>query len=308
MLPQTPLRKASAMSEPMPAPEDRASNPDSSALGRKALGRKIDVYAEVSQIPDKSYFKRAMDVLVPLLPVGITAATFLISYHFQVVQQTSQAASAEDTEWRKALEPIGKKDSGAAALGAFEMESFFTKNGHHFAQARAIDASLLPRIDDKFTFDVLFFDLIPETTQDSLNQIVTIDSLITTQLRELYSAAIGNHQNEHLPKDMSFRNFIEHPAAFFDESTQSTDLNDVLTKTWELDSVTDGLRALWLGDYADHHLTPDKQSLGDTVFLNGDFTGVDFRHTASMGDVQFYGDCKVDSSKLPVNVKPDCGK
>jgi hypothetical protein len=261
--------------------------------------------------------KKTTDAMVTLLPVILTAATFLLSFSFQIHQQAqqnkfqreqveAQDSAAVDSEFRKALEQVIAKDGSSAAVGAYEMESFL--DSKHGSQARAIAASLLPKIDDKFAFDVLFFDLLAGVTQQNQNQIVTINGLLTSQLKDLYWKALHKPRRTQLPKDSSFRAFVQRPELFFPDTSDSDQLNQALTKAWELESVSNGLSDIWTGQLGNPHPTPAGQELDDLVFIGNNFQGVDFQQAASMSDVDFYGDCNVQGAKFPAQVKPECTK
>jgi hypothetical protein len=253
--------------------------------------------------PKKGIFKQMFDVLIPLLPFLVTGATFVLTYISQERQQKQQIEAAMDTEWRKALEHIEGESSSSIAAGAYQMESFFgTKRD---VQARAIAASLLPRVSNPINFDSLFFDLLPGTTQANLHYIVTIDSVLSDRLKELYSRAISSPKKM-LPGDQSLGHFIQEPEAFFDEFKDVDQLAATKSTAWALDSVSSGLNDLWTGSSGLPHLTPEKQILDDCIFLNSSFPGVDFRTSWSMKNVEFLGDCTVDRSLLQNNVKVNC--
>src|ERR1700749_4674513 len=72
---------------------------------------------------------------VTLLPLTLTAVTFLATFLFQIhqsnqqesfqqLQQQTQQDATLDTEWRKALEHLTAQDGPTASVGAYEMVSF----------------------------------------------------------------------------------------------------------------------------------------------------------------------------------------
>ena len=78
---------------------------------------------------------RRRKVLVELLPVIITGATFILSFTAQLWQRHSERKATIDSEWRKALQQVSSKDSETAIQGAYQMESF-VNDDRYGGQAR----------------------------------------------------------------------------------------------------------------------------------------------------------------------------
>jgi hypothetical protein len=191
-------------------------------------------------------------------------------------------------------------------VGAFQMESFLDDKGHR-DQAREIAATLLPKIEDKFTFDVLFFDLSSGITNDNQNQIVTLDGILVGKLRDDYDKAMSHKGSKPLPPDTSFANFIQHPDLFLDDESQSYLLADALNTAWELDSTSSGLSSAWKQG-AGINVSPKDQDLSGIVLLNNDFSGIDFQEASSMRDAMIIGDCMINGTKIPEGVFKRCAK
>lgn len=240
-----------------------------------------------------------------LLPILLTAATFLISFLFQVYQQHSQLVSAEDSEWRKALEHVAAKDSATAALGAYEMQSFL--DTRHGAKARSIAITLLPQVDNHAIFDLILYDVLPGVNQSNQQQIVAVDRLIAGQLHDSYRDLLRDTaRTKPLPTDTSFAHFLTDPAAFYEDESESEQLGRTLERTWELDSVSNALSSMWSQKKLWSRLTPHGEDLDDIVLLNNDFRSVDFKASRSMNGATFYGSCLVEKSKLLPGASVEC--
>jgi hypothetical protein len=240
-----------------------------------------------------------------LLPFLITAITFLLSFAQQFSQHAVEAKATRDSEWRKALQQVSSKESEIAIQGAYEMESFLDDE-QHGQQAMEIAAASLPNVTDKRSFDLIFFNLIKKADQKNQSEFIAVDVAITEQLRDDYFKAIESFRKaKRAPSDTSFDNFVMHPDQFYRGDSESEKLADVLTKTWELESVSHGLADLW-SSQALPKISPDGHRLNEIVLLNNDYSAVDFSHTKGMTNALFVGDCKVDQTALPAGVTVDC--
>lgn len=248
---------------------------------------------------------KSLPGFVTLLPFMLTGATFILTFCFQIYQERIRTDAQSETEWRKALEEVGATDPSGSTKAAFEIESYLDSPDHG-GQARAIAASLLPNVNNKFEFDELFTQLLKGTTQQNQNQLINIDALISAQLRDDYVSALRNPPQGGLPTDHKFGTFLEHPDRFYDGTNGSAQIDDVLTKAWELDSVTEGLKEIWTNGTKSGKVTPAKEDLDDCVFFNYDFSAIDFRAAESMANVQFDGTCAVVSGNLPKDVINGC--
>lgn len=250
--------------------------------------------------------------IVTLLPFLLTALTFLATFTFQVyqnrqqnrfqqLQQQAQQDATIDSEWRKALEQLQAKDGSSAAVGAYEMVSF-SETQRYRDQALAIVPTLLSKIDNPLTFDVILFDINPHINQENQNQLIALDTMLTRDLTELYGK-IANSKS--FRKDRSFATFLQEPEQFIDDNHQSELLKQALTQIWELDSVSSALSHNWRGDgLGAKHPTPRDQDLsGGVVFLNNDWRGIDFRE-ANLEGAAFFGKCKIDKTTVfPLSVR-----
>jgi hypothetical protein len=252
---------------------------------------------------------------VTFIPFVLTAATFLATFVFQIYQnrqqnsfQESQQRAQEDatanSEWRKALEDLTAKDGPSASVGAYEMVSFLgaAKYGD---QALAIVPSLLTKIDNPLTFDVILFDINPHINQDNQSQLITIDTILARDLSDLYRTVTHTDTSA---KNRSFGAFLQAPDQFIDGSVHADLLNQAWTQTWELDSVSSALSNDWKGvNWPAGHPTPQDQDLsGGVVFLNNDWSGIDFSG-AELEGIAFFGKCKIDQkTKLPRSATVNC--
>lgn len=262
----------------------------------------------MSKVPSDLQAGAARATLISLLPLILTAATFFASFAFQIVQQQIQRSSAEDAEWRKALEDVSADSSSQATRAAYEMESFINSRKYG-AQARQITASLLPKIDDKFSFDLILFDLLPGTTQRTQYQIISIDVLISQQLRDAYSIAKSNFNGATMSSEkMTFQSFLDSPDRFYDPKNQAKDLDYTSAKIWELESTTNALSSLWIGSGKGSTITPQGQVLNKMVLFGNDFTGVDFRTAAAMKNVNFCGKYTVTNALFAQGVAIVCSE
>jgi hypothetical protein len=260
------------------------------------------------------------DEYLKILPFIITCATFLLTFGFQLWQWEADKANKDrqwtadqdakktdqdaqrDSEWRKALAHVSAKDSPGAIAAAYEMESFLN-DPKYGGQARGITASLLPRVEDYFAFDEIFFTLLKKINQDNQNEIVSIDSMIAKDLRSLYEERFGqNRIGEH--SQVSFGQFLDSPEQYFDASKESDKRRLAFSKAWELESVSHGLSELWRGQYSSK-VTPTGQLLVDLTFYKNDFGGINFKGAYLRG-VKFVGDCNVDKFNLPDGARDEC--
>jgi hypothetical protein len=232
------------------------------------------------------------------------AATTLQS-KFQQLQQQAQQDAAADSEWRKALEHLTANDSPTASVGAYEMVSFLgaAKYGD---QALAIVPSLLTKIDNPLTFDVILFDVNPHITQDNQSELIAIDTILVRDLSDLYRKVAPGRTSA---KDQSFAAFLGAPDQFIVDPKESDLLNQAWTQTSELDSVSSALSNDWKGvNWGKAHPTPQGLDLsGGVVLLNNDWRGIDFSQAASLDGAAIYGKCKIDhTTKLSSSITVKC--
>jgi hypothetical protein len=291
---------------------DLSANPDNSSFdsfdvsateGENVTKRDAEINTQASQAKSTiESFKSQLTV-----PLALTAATFLMTFLFQIYQQRTQAEFTEGTEWRKALEHVASKDPATAAIGAYEMESFLETK--HRSHARDIAMTLLPKLDDHLVFDLILFGALPNIDKSSQSQVVEVDRLLVEQLHDLHKEAVKEDDGKKtLPKDISFSHFLEDPEAFFSKETEGESLRLTLEKTWELDSVTHALSKLWHRNGLWPTATPSGLDLSEIVLFNNDFTGVDFKKARITTGAAFYGGCQVSKDRLPSDVEDGCHK
>jgi hypothetical protein len=251
--------------------------------------------------------------VVTFLPFVLTAVTFLATFVFQIYQnrqqnnfqesqQQAQQQTIADSEWRTALEQSTAKDGPSASVGAYEMISFLG-SGKYGDQAVAIIPSLLTKVDNPLSFDVILFDVNPHITQDNQSQLIAIDTILVRDLSDLYSKFAHGKASA---KDRSFAAFLQAPNQFIDDPKQADLLNQAWTQTWELDSVSSALSNDWRGvNWVTPHPTPQNQDLsGGVVLLNNDWRGIDFSEAAGLA---ILGKCKTDeTTKLSSSTTVKC--
>ena len=241
--------------------------------------------------------------LTPLLSVLITGAALASTSAIQLWQNHTASTQKVDSDWRTSLEKVSL-DEKEAAIGAFEMQSFFGSDKYG-AQARSIASALLPNIVDEREFDAAFFVMLPWTDNKNQNDLVNVARSITNNLADLQEASRHLDPAHPQPADASFENFIQNPDQFFDPATHSDFIKRAQTEAWKLESVSNGLSSLWTSSRLSSHIQPRGQDLSGIVFLGNNFKGVDFR-AASLDHSEFVGSCTVDPSLVPRDVPVKC--
>ena len=253
--------------------------------------------------------------LITFLPLALTAVTFLATFLFQIhqneqqefqqrQQQTQQDATL-DSEWRKALEHLTAQDGPNASVGTFPMVSFL-QAGKYSDQALAIVPSLLTKIDNPLTFDIILFDINSHINQDSQSQLVAIDTILVKDLGDLSKRV--PHCNPSI-KEGSFAAFLQTPEDFIKNPKQTKLLDQAWTQIWELDSVSSALSNNWRGvRRGKPYPTPQGQDLSrSVVLLNNDWRGIDFSQAADLDGVAIFGKCKIDqTTKLSPSMTVSC--
>ena len=241
-----------------------------------------------------------------LLPFLITAGTFVLSFAQQYRQHKDDTQATQDSEWRKALEQVSSKESDVAIQGAYEMESFLSDQ-QHGPQALSITSALLPNVNDQRFFDIILSGLFPKADQTNQSQFIAVNVALAGQLNDEYYSVLKTLTNaKSSPADQSFADFLMHPDQFYREDSESDKLAYVLTKTWELDSVSHSLSKLWNHGPGVPGATPNDQWLSGVVLFNNDYSKADFRNARGMDEVLFVGNCKVNKTALPSGVDVKC--
>jgi hypothetical protein len=256
--------------------------------------------------PKRARVSHHSPLWLTLLPFVITAGTFVLSFVQQYRQHSDETQATRDSEWRKAIQQISSKESDVAIQGAYEMESFLDDD-EHGPQALSITSALLPNVNDQRFFDIILFGLIKKANQNQENQrqFIALDVALATQLKDEYYRVVKTFtKKKRPPADRSFPNFLMHPDQFYSEDSESEKLEYVLTKTWELDSVSHGLAKLW--NREPPSVTPDDLYLAGVILFNSDYSKVDFRRTRGMNEMLFVGNCKVNETTLPSGIVASC--
>jgi hypothetical protein len=256
--------------------------------------------------PKRARISHGSPLWLTLLPFIITAGTFVLSFVQQYRQHKDETQATRDSEWRKAIQQVSSKESDVAIQGAYEMESFLDDTEHGW-QALSITSALLPNVNDQRFFDIIFFGLLPKADQESQSQFIAVDVAVAAQLNDEYFRVVKTFtKKKPPPADQSFPNFLMNPGEFYPDDADSDKLAYVLTKTWQLDSVSHGLAKLWNRDPKSPGATPDSQWLAGVVLFNNDYSKVDFGQAHGMNEVLFVGSCKVNKSTLPTGTVVNC--
>ena len=221
--------------------------------------------------------------LLPTMAILVTAGTLW----YQIHEGQATARSQEDSQWRSAIEKIAP-DSQTAAVGILEMNSFFASD--YAKQARPVAASLLVKVEDPNIFDVVFFDLVHDTTPQNEPDLIALARALTERLREDQKKCIMARGPDRAPADPSLAHFLNAPQDFCDDES---DLGRIDADMRKLDSVSQGLIALWKN--AHPKMGPSGEDLEAIAFLNGNYGGLDFRQ-ASLSGTGFYGECHLDGA------------
>ncbi len=276
---------------------------------KKLLAESEKARFEASDAAAGSSFQKTRfwaTTLTPLLAVFLTAATFGLSFFFQIQQSKKTATDEEDSQWRSAIEKAYFSKSASRSGAVLEMQSFLTSPRYR-AGARSVASTLLPEVEDTGVFDLVFFDLLSRTNEENQDEMVDLVRAISNRLWDVHQKAILESSVRGL-RDSSFTSFLRRPDSFFDADDPR--LREALAATWKLDSVSRGLADLWRQSVHTTGPSPRGQDLSGIAFLNGDFTNVSFKG-ASINDTSFVGKCKVnrqdfDEAQLS-SVRIECG-
>jgi hypothetical protein len=221
-------------------------------------------------------------ILTPVLPVIailLTAGTLI----FQIVQfsntSDAQRKSTEDTAWHATMKNVVLQPPSAVLVAAFDMQSFLS-SPRYDQQARAILATLLPNVEDSSGFDVVFSNLHRTTNKDQLDELVGIARVIAAKDHDTFKA--DNHGTE-----KSFRDFVQDPTAFYGDESDSPVLHLALVRSWEIDSISQGLSYFWAPNTARYKGSPSGHNLSG-IILESNFTDVNFS-SANLESAMFWG-------------------
>lgn len=221
-------------------------------------------------------------ILTPILPVIailLTAGTLV----FQIVQfsKTSEAQrdSAEDTQWHESMKSVATQPASAALVAAFNMQSFLD-SPRYGEQARSILSTLLPDIEDSSGFDVVFFNLRRTTDEKRQDELVGIARIVAAKDLDIFNA------ENHGPTK-TFQGFVRDPTTFYQNEQDSPKLRLALARSWEIDSISQGLSYLWLPNTATFKGSPSGRNLAG-IILESNFAGVNFS-SANLNSASFWG-------------------
>ncbi len=251
--------------------------------------------ASAASRPQKAKAERRQDAvrfwsatLLPAFAFLVTALTFV----WQIEQGQKNARALEDSQWRSAVEKIGPI-AQPAAVGVLEMKSFF---GSDYAkESRPVAAALLVSVEDPSIFDDVYFDLVKNTTQQNDWELIALARALTSRLKTARDSCISARGPDRVVAGPSLAHFLDAPGDFCDNQS---DLDKIDADMQKLDSVSNGLIALWK-DPA-RKMKPAGEDLEAIAFLNGDFSGLDFQR-ASLSGSGFYGNCRLEGTSLDSN-------
>lgn len=141
--------------------------------------------------------------------------------------------------------------------------------------------------------------MLDNTNQHDQEQIISIARNVSNQIRDSCNGFATSAKKDPGFCDRSIADFVVNPQHYFSEEKQSDQIKKVLTETWKLDSVDDGLSSLW----QTQRFKPVGADLTGLIFYNTNLEGVDLTE-ASMDGVVFTGNCKVDKALLPKALPP----
>lgn len=236
--------------------------------------------------------------LTPLLTVLATVIGVVFTFCYQIYQTKTTSNDQQDVEWHAALDKVSW-NGDTPEPGAFQLVSFAEKPRYK-AEARSIEATLLPQMSNKYEFDSIFFLLLKDTDNSSQLDIIAIARNESNRLRDIYAHSVMHEKKTADNSDLE--RFVLNPEDFLTEDSQENDLRQALDDTWKLDSTIHGLSTLWnhSGGSGTDKIEPAEADLSGIIFLNNHFDGVDFSR-ASMDDTHFVGNCSVDQAKFPQN-------
>jgi hypothetical protein len=251
--------------------------------------------ASAASRPQKAKAERRQDAvrfwsatLLPAFAFLVTAFTFM----WQIEQGKQAARAQEDSQWRSAVEKIGPT-APPAAVGVLEMKSFFVSD--YAKESRPVAASLLVAVDDPNIFDDVYFDLVNEATPTGDGNLIALARALTSRLKDTRDRCISARRPGRAQATPSLADFLDAPGDYCDNQS---DLDKIEADTVKLDSVSQGLSALWKNPT--RKMTPKGEDLNGIVFLDGDFSKLDFQGASLIGSV-FYGDCRLEGTSLDSN-------
>jgi hypothetical protein len=229
--------------------------------------------------PDR---KQMLLQMTPLISLLITVVALVISSLWQVWQNRTTTAQKIDEDWRDSLEKIS--DDKDALISTLEMETFL-KEPQYRARAEFVIGTKLPKIADKDEYDAVFQDMRNRTILLNEMTLLTVSRAITSDLGSQYALLPKDKRDSH-----TFAAFLLDPESAGMEGTQ---LNEVLTNTWKLDSTIRKLQAVWKTSGVSQN-----SDVSGIEFYGGsqpaiDFTGISFPSNADFGGSEFLGECIV---------------
>lgn len=257
---------------------------------RKLAAETEKIRLDAKEVSREYKFGRAAhwaSMLTPLLAVALTALTLYNQSRQFSETAKLQADGSEESEWRDAVKNLSMKDARTTLLGAFSMHGFFN-SPNHANQARTIAATLLPHVDISDGFDNIFFDILDATNASNQVHVVAIGKTLFNLQMDLFRVSVLANR----PSQLDFQTLREmlgddDPPDFI--SKESASRLDAGARAWMLDSVSDGLSALWTNNKA---AGPRGLDLGGVVLEDGQFNDLDFSNTNLQGGALFNADFK----------------
>ena len=213
-----------------------------------------------------------LSVLITGLALVFQANQFRITSENQTKQFKAgselQAAQSEDEKWRESMKAVSLSDPKASFVGTLAMQAFFD-SPRYGGESKSIASALLPNVNNVTGFDEVFDDLIRRIATNNQYEITGLSSMLLMSAREehhLTGAA--------LPDSSPLPGFLIHDVESIDPNPDygsgGQQMRDKV-HAWELDSVSQGLKRLWV----ERKFNPDKYLVG-IVLENASFNGLDF--------------------------------
>jgi len=271
-----------------------------------SLSKAAQVLRDVDERRKKTSTKRPLSEKVLVYTTLFSALGLLVTAgtaFYNLEQGIAAAQAQEDSQWRTAVEKCAP-GSKTPSIGALEMKSFF-RSKRYGKESRTVAATLLRNIDDNILFDDIFFDLVNvgKSKQNNDQELIALAKILSSQLNDRYKGRMEKLKQGDRPRNHTFAHFLEKPDDFYDDSKhpeQKKEEEQIDADIYRLDTISKGLIDIW----KDPHFNPSKAEvdLEEIVFLNGDYSGIDFSVFRLKG-AGFYGGCVLTGVKFG-DVKP----
>jgi uncharacterized protein YjbI with pentapeptide repeats len=237
---------------------------------------------------------QAFATVVPLLALVVTALTLTYQTRQQQKQAEKEAETqrnaSEDSQWREAMKLVSFRDPFSSQVGALAMQSFFSSS-RYGTHARAIAGALLTNVSSVSTFDEVISQMKAHTNVANYGDLIGVAQMLGFSQRARF----------HIKHTASSQNtpYLTDDVGDIDPNPRDLEHND-LQKTkvaaWELDTVSNKLRQLWIGYNGQVPLSPHGWDLAGVVVEDGIYDNLDFAranfnygilYNASFKDVSF---------------------